>query len=75
MYAEVKKLHLIEQLLKVDSDTILTELEKVLTKSKPQLPRSKSFQDFTSTLTIEEVNELERNIEEGCEQINEDDWK
>ena len=75
MYAEAKKLHLIEELLKVDSDTILAELEKVLTKSKPQLPHSKSFQGFTSALTPEEVNELERNIEEGCEQINEDDWK
>jgi hypothetical protein len=75
MYAEAKKLHLIEQLLKVDSDTVLDELETVLTKSRAQLPRSKSFQNFTSTLTLEEVNELERNIEEGCEQINEDDWK
>jgi hypothetical protein len=75
MYAEAKKLHLIEEILKVDSDTILAELETVLTKSKTQLPRSKSFQNFTSTLTLEEVNELERNIEKGCEQINEDDWK
>jgi hypothetical protein len=75
MYAEAKKLHLIEELLKVDSDTILAELETVLTKSRTQLPHSKSFQDFTSMLTLEEVNELERNIEEGCEQINEDDWK
>ena len=75
MYAEAKKLQLIEELLKVDSDTVLAELETVLTKSKTQLPRSKNFQDFTSTLTLEEVNELERNIEEGCEQINEDDWK
>jgi hypothetical protein len=75
MYAEAKKLHLIEELLKVDNDTILVEIETVLAKSKAQLPRSKSFRDFKSTLTLEEVDELERNIEEGCEQINEDDWK
>jgi len=75
MYAEAKKLHLIEELLKVESDTLLAELETVLAKSKTSLPRSKSFRDFKSTLTLEEVNELERNIEEGCEQMNEDDWK
>jgi hypothetical protein len=75
MYAEAKKLHLIEELLKVESDTLLAEIEMVLAKSKTLLPRSKSFRDFKSTLTLEEVNELERNIEEGCEQINEDDWK
>jgi len=75
MYAEAKKLYLIEELLKVDSDTVLAELETVLTRSRTQIPRSKGFQDFTSKLTLEEVNELERNIEEGCEQLNEDDWK
>jgi|GEM_PF-6679708 len=69
MHAEAKKLHLIEGLIKVDSDTVLAELETVLTKSKTQLPHSKSFQDFKSTLTLEEANELKRNIEEGCEQV------
>ena len=75
MHPEAKKLHLIEELLKVDNDIILDELETVLAKSKTKLPRSKSFQDFVGILSVEEVNELERNIEEGCEQINEDDWK
>ena len=69
MYAEAKKIHLIVELLKVDSDTILFELETVLAKSKTRLPRSHGFQDFTSTLTLEEADELERNIEEGCELI------
>lgn len=34
MYTEAKKLHLIEELLKVESDTILAELETVLTHFK-----------------------------------------
>ena len=75
MYAEAKKLHLIEELLKVDSDIILAELETILAKSNGQLPRSNGFKDFQVTLTLEEVNELERNIEEGCEQVNAGDWK
>jgi hypothetical protein len=72
MYAEAKKLHLIEELLKVDSDAILAELETVLSKSKS---RSQNFKNFVGILSTEEVDELERNIEEGCEQINDDDWK
>jgi hypothetical protein len=72
MYAEAKKLHLIEELLKVDSDAILAELETVLSKSKL---RSHNFKNFVGILSTEEVDELERNIEEGCEQINDDDWK
>lgn len=75
MYAEAKKLHLIEELLKVDSDAVLAEVEKVLSGSNTVLPRSKGFQDFKSSLTLDEVTEMERNIEDGCEQINEDDWK
>ncbi|MDR3693448.1 hypothetical protein [Mucilaginibacter sp.] len=75
MYTEAKKLHLIEELLKVDNDNLLDEVESVLNRSKSQLPRSNSFQKFAGNLSLEEVNELERNINEGCEQINEDDWK
>ncbi|MHB8206346.1 hypothetical protein [Mucilaginibacter sp.] len=67
MYAEAKKLHLIEELLKVDSDAILAELETILSKSKS---RSHNFKNFVGILSIEEVDELERNIEEGCEQIH-----
>ena len=75
MTADTKKLHLIEELLKIEGDTILTEVEMVLTKAKSKLPRSKGFQDFSGILSLEEVNELERNIEEGCEQMNENDRK
>jgi hypothetical protein len=75
MDTEVKKLHLIEELLKVDSDIVLAEVEKVLSKSKTHVPQSQGFKNFKNTLTLDEVNEMERNIEEGCEQINEDDWK
>jgi hypothetical protein len=75
MYTEAKKLHLIEELLKVDNDTLLDELESVLNRSKSALPHSNSFQKFSGSLSLEEVNDFERNINEGCEQINEDDWK
>jgi len=37
MYAESRKIHLIEELLKTDDDTVLTELEAVF--KKHGLPR------------------------------------
>ena len=73
MYAETQKLHLIEEILKIESDAVLTELETILIKSKA--PHSIGFKPFISALSSEEIDELERNIKEGCEQINQDDWK
>ena len=64
MNTEAKKLHLIEELLKVESETVLAELEMVLTKSKNNLPGSKDIQDFTGLLKAEKADELERDIEE-----------
>ena len=66
MYAETKKLHLIEELIKVDSDLILAEIEHVLSKSKAAPPKSNGFNGFKSSLTLEEVNEMECNIEGAC---------
>jgi hypothetical protein len=75
MYTEAKKLHLIEELLKVDNDKLLDEVELVLNRSKGEFPHSNTFQKFSGSLSLEEVDALERNINEGCEQIDEDDWK
>jgi hypothetical protein len=69
------KLHLIEELLKVDNAAVLTELELVFAKNRPAPLSRQSFKNISGTLSLEETNELERIIEEGCEQINADDWK
>ena len=75
MPGEAKKLHLIEALLKENNDAVLNEVEKVLSGSglKP-VPR-KNFTEFTNSISKEEAEEMEKIIEEGCEQINPDDWK
>jgi hypothetical protein len=75
MYTEAKKLHLIEELLKVESDAVLAELEMVLSKFNSPGSDRKSFKTLVGALSSKEVAELENNIEEGCEQVNEDDWK
>jgi len=75
MYGEAKKLHLIEAILKVEDDAVLAEVETILSKGNANATARKSFKDFAGVLTDEEASEMEKIIEEGCEQINPDDWK
>lgn len=75
MYGEAKKLHLIEEILKIESDAVLAEVETVIAKSKLHAARRKSFKDFAGMMSDEEVSKLEKTIEEGCETINHNDWK
>ena len=73
IYTEAKKLHLITSLINETDDIVLKQVEEVLMRAA--LPPSKKFADFSNVLSADELDEFERNIEEGCEQINEDDWK
>lgn len=77
MYIEVRKMHLIEQVLQVESEKILSELENVLQKSKKSVPKAQkvSIYDFVGILSKKEANQMRKAIEETCETINPDDWK
>lgn len=72
---EAKKLHLIEEILKIEDPAVLAEVETVITKSKMHAVTRKSFRSFAGIMSEEEASELEKIIEEGCEQIHPDDWK
>ena len=73
IYTESKKLHLIESIIRETNEDVLKRIEKILIAS-PKVP-SEKFADFSNSLTIAELEEFEKNIETGCEQINENDWK
>ena len=75
MFGEAKKLHLIEEILKIENDAVLAEVETVIAKSKLHAVGRRSFASFSGMWTKEEADELEKAIEEGCEQIHPDDWK
>jgi hypothetical protein len=75
MYGEAKKLHLIEEILKIEDEAVLAEVETVITRNKIHAVNRRSFKDFAGIMSDEEAGELERIIEEGCEQIHPDDWK
>lgn len=73
IYTEAKKLRLIEVLIKENNDEVLKKVEKILAPSASK--SSAKFVNFSNKLTARELDDLEKNIEDGCEQINENDWK
>jgi hypothetical protein len=75
MYGEAKKLHLIEEILKIENEAVLVEVETVINRSKLHPVGRRNFNEFAGMLSDEEASELEKIIEEGCEQIHPDDWK
>jgi hypothetical protein len=75
MYGEAKKLHLIEEILKIENEEVLAEVETVINRSKLHAVGRKSIKDFAGIWSEQEADEMKRIIEESCEQIHPDDWK
>jgi hypothetical protein len=75
MNGEARKLHLKEEILKIENDTVLKEVEAVINRSKMEAMPGKSIRNLAGRMTEEEAEEIKRIIEESCEQINPEDWK
>lgn len=76
MHIETRKLHLIEEMLKVKSEATLSALEKLLHKTNNKtVKETPSLKDFSGIWSEDEANEMERIIAESCETIHPDDWK
>ena len=76
MYSEVKKLHLIEEIIKVKDHSILERIETLLFPSKPmEVSKIKNVSDFIGSIPKEDLDQMEKDIKEHCRQIIEDDWK
>jgi len=77
MYSEAKKLHIIEEVLKIKSESTLSALENFLKKSKKdeKMAKEMGFKEFSGIWSKDEAEEIERIISESCETIHPDDWK
>ena len=77
MYKEAVKLHLIEEVLKTDSEATLAALETILSASARNAKKTKtiSAHEFVGKWSRKDAALIEKAIKDGCEQINEDDWK
>ena len=74
MYADSRKINIIEAVLKVEDEQTLSQIEQTIQQSKPNGKRT-SAHSFVSTLSKEDAALIEKAIEEDCEQINLNDRK
>ena len=75
MYSESRKIQLIEDVLKVDNDSILSKLENVLKNSRATKDKKKTIYDFVGIISNKEAQEIKKAIKETSETIHIDDWK
>jgi hypothetical protein len=76
MYSEARKMHLIEEVIKVKNEAVLIELESVLKKAANAKDQTRlSAHDFVGLWSKEDAESIEKAIQDGCEQIHPDDWK
>jgi hypothetical protein len=76
MFAEARKIHLIQAILKVSNEAVLEELETVIKKMPAKQEKKKvSAHDFLGVWSKKDASLIEKAIQESCEQIHEDDWK
>jgi hypothetical protein len=76
MYSEARKMHLIEDLIKVKNEAVLVQIESIVKgAAKNQEAGRPSAHDFVGLWSKQDAEAIEKAIEEGCEQIHPDDWK
>lgn len=73
MSIETRKLRLIEDFVKIKDHVLLDKIEALL-KRNPSSTSKLSIDKFVGIWSKEEANEIKKIIEEGCEQIHEEDW-
>jgi hypothetical protein len=74
MDIRAKKLKLIEKLIFVNDEKVINLLASVLDDKKPSPSNKLSAFELLGVLDKEEAEALEKVIESGCENINDDDW-
>ncbi|MCE2997189.1 MAG: hypothetical protein LW863_16445 [Flammeovirgaceae bacterium] len=74
MVRESRKIQLIEDVLKLQSDSTLTELEKVIKKSKKK-KKASSIYDFVGVMSAKEIAQVKKAIAESSEKIDPNDWR
>jgi hypothetical protein len=75
MYSESRKIQLIEDVLKVENDSILSKLENVLKNSRAAKEKKRSIYDFVGIISNKEAQVMKKIIKETSETIHPDDWK
>ena len=78
MRTEIRKINLIQEILKVDKETTLIKLETILQgldKQRNIKTKAAHIYDFVGIITPKEADEITKAINETCETTNNDNWK
>ncbi|WP_373492984.1 hypothetical protein [Aquiflexum sp.] len=75
MDIQAKKLKLIEKLIFIKDEKVINLLTSVLDNKKSEPTKKPSAFELLGVLDKEEAETLEKTIESGCENINDEDWK
>lgn len=75
MDIRAKKLKLIEKLIFEKDENVINLLTSVLDDEKILPSNKPSAFELLGVLNQDEAEALEKTIESGCENINDDDWK
>jgi len=76
MVSEARKLHLIEKVLKIKSESKLAAIEDFIDQTLNKPAKGKlSINDFVGILSKSEADEMKKAIAETCETIDPDAWK
>ncbi len=60
MYSEARKIHLIEEVLKVKSDAVLLQIETILNSYNSKVEKKPSIYDFLGIISKNEAAEMNR---------------
>lgn len=74
MHTEARKIQIIQEVLKIESEATLDKLESFLRKRK-KAKAKKNISDFVGVLSPKEAQQMEQAIKDTCETIDENDWK
>ena len=75
MFTESRKINLIEEIIKENSEAILIKIETLLQKQTKVADKKPSAKDFLGVWSKENTVLINTAIEEGCEKIDVTDWK
>lgn len=68
-----RKIHLIEEVLRINDEPTLSALEGVLKKAKDSEANKMSIYDFVGLLSEKETKQVKKAIAEPCEIVNTQD--
>ena len=76
MFSEARKLNLIEEMIKLKSEKALKQIERIVkTSASVNVTSRPSASIFSGKISKQDIALMDKAINEGCEQINPDDWK